>query len=173
MDGSRDATDKATLASTNRMNDLHPLFPNVDPAYRTTHVPQVPEMVQANTQQNVVDSSHVVVEECTGGTSPTRQETQWSRPPHLESWRSPFWQDQPPRHPYQTNSNAPSQHTGNIRQHLDESRHMGPPDDNVRYDEDDTSLGGIIVSPWNADRRHQALAQRISPFDIARLGNVR
>ena len=31
----------------------------------------------------------------------------------------------------------------------------------------------MIVSPRNADRRWQALAQRISPFDVARLGNVR
>ena len=50
---------------------------------------------------------------------------------------------------------------------------MGPPDDDVRYDEDDESLGGGIVSPRNADQRRKALAQRISPLDIARLGNVR
>ena len=151
------------------MNDLHPLFPNVDPAYRTTRVPQVPAMVRANTQQNVVDGSHVVVEESPGGTSPPRQETQWSRPPHLESRHSPFQQNQPPRNLYQANSNAPTQRTGNIKQHLDESRRMGPPDGDVQYDEDDTSLGGIIASPPNADRPRQALAQRISLFNIARL----
>ena len=50
---------------------------------------------------------------------------------------------------------------------------MGPLDDDGRYDDDDASLGGMIVSPWNADCRHQALAQRISLFDVARLGNVR
>ncbi len=50
---------------------------------------------------------------------------------------------------------------------------MGPTETDVRDDEDAASLGGVIVSPRNADRRHQALAQRISPFDIARLGNVR
>ena len=131
MYDTQDATDKATLELPNRMNDLHPLFPNVDPAYRTTRVPQVPAMVHANTQQNVVDSSHVVVEESPGGISPPRQATQWSRPPNLESGRSLFWQDQPPQHLYQVNSNAPSPRTGNIRQHLDESRSMGPPDNDV------------------------------------------
>ena len=45
-------------------------------------------------------------------------------------------------------------------------------DDGGLYDDDDASLGGMIVSPRNADRRRQALAQRISPFDVARLGNV-
>jgi hypothetical protein len=50
---------------------------------------------------------------------------------------------------------------------------MGPLDDDGRYDDDDASLGGMIVSPRNADRRRQALSQRISPFDVARLGNVR
>jgi hypothetical protein len=42
-----------------------------------------------------------------------------------------------------------------------------------RKDDDDDSLGGMIVSPRNADRRRQALAQKISPFDVARLGNIR
>jgi hypothetical protein len=50
---------------------------------------------------------------------------------------------------------------------------MGPTETDVRDDEDAASLGGVIVSPRNADRRRQALAQRISLFDIARLGNVR
>jgi len=40
-------------------------------------------------------------------------------------------------------------------------------------EEDDDSLGGMIVSPRNADRRRQALVARISPLDVARLGNVR
>ena len=173
LDGCRDATAKANLESTHTMNDIHPLFPNVDPAYRTTHVPHVPVMVQANTHQNVVDSSHVKVKESPGGISPPRQATQWSRPLNLESRGSPFRQDQPPRHLYQANSNAPSPRTRNVRQHIDESRHMDPPDDNIQYDDDDTSLRGINISPWNADQRRQALAQRISLFDIARLGNVR
>ncbi len=46
-------------------------------------------------------------------------------------------------------------------------------DDGGLYADDDASLGGMIVSPRNADRHRQALAQRISPFDVARLGNVR
>ncbi len=40
-------------------------------------------------------------------------------------------------------------------------------------EDDDDSLGGMIVSPRNADRRRQVLAARISPLDVARLGNVR
>ena len=40
-------------------------------------------------------------------------------------------------------------------------------------DEEDESLGGEIISPRNADRRRQALVDKISPLDIARLGNVR
>ena len=52
--------------------------------------------------------------------------------------------------------------------------HHLPPDDHIRLqEEDDDSLGGMIVSPRNADRRRQALVARISPLDVARLGNVR
>jgi hypothetical protein len=46
-------------------------------------------------------------------------------------------------------------------------------EDGGRHDDDDDSLGGMIVSPRNADRRRQALAQKISPFNVARLGNIR
>jgi hypothetical protein len=58
-----------------------------------------------------------------------------------------------------------------MRQHMEDSRRK----DRGHYDDDDASLGlgGMIVSPRNADRHWQALAQRISPFDAARLGNVR
>jgi hypothetical protein len=151
LDGCRDATAKANLESTHTMNDIHPLFPNVDPAYRTTCVPHVPAMVQATTHQNVVNSSHVGGEESPDGISPPRQATKWFRLPNLESRRSPFPQDRPPWNSYQANSNAPSPRTGNVRQHLDESCRMGPPDDDVQYDDNNTSLGGITVSPWNAD----------------------
>ena len=91
LDGSQDATAQANL------NDIHPLFPNVDPAYRTTRVPQVTERAHTNTHQNVIGSSHVGEEGSPGGISPPRQATQWSRLPNLESRRPPFWQDQPPR----------------------------------------------------------------------------
>ena len=70
---------------------------------------------------------------------------------------------------YWANSNAPTPSFGNMRHHMDDSRR----NDNGQYDDNDASLGGMIVSPWNADRHRQALAQRISPFDVARLGNVR
>ena len=43
----------------------------------------------------------------------------------------------------------------------------------VVEDEEEESLGGEIISPQNADRRRQALVDKISPLDIARLGNVR
>jgi hypothetical protein len=43
----------------------------------------------------------------------------------------------------------------------------------AKEDEEDESLGSEIISPCNADRRRQALVDKISPLDIARLGNVR
>ena len=52
-------------------------------------------------------------------------------------------------------------------------RHLPPAEDIRLQEEDDDSLGGMIVSPRNADRRRQALVARISPLDVARLGNVR
>ena len=43
-----------------------------------------------------------------------------------------------------------------------------PPDEHIRlHEEDDDSLGGMIVSPRNADRRRQALVARISLLDVA------
>ena len=60
-----------------------------------------------------------------------------------------------------------------MRQHMDDSLRLGPLDDDGHYDDNDAPLGKMIVSPWNPDQRRQALAQRISPFNVARLGNVR
>jgi hypothetical protein len=124
LEGRRDVTAKATLESTDTMNKPHPLFPNADPAYRIKRVPQGPEVVQATT------------------TSPPTQDNQWSRPPPMESQRSPFWQDQFRRNTYQAHPYAPPQSTGTIKQHVEESRRMGPPEKDVRYDEDEASLGG-------------------------------
>ncbi len=142
LEGRRDVKAKATLELTDTMNKPHPLFPNADPAYRITRVPQGPEVVQATTPQNVDDTSHVAVDDSPGGTSPHTQDNQWSRPPPMESQRSPFWQDQFPRNTYQAHPYAPPQRIGMIKQHVDESRRMGPPENNVRYDEDKASLGG-------------------------------
>ena len=90
LEGCRDVKAKATVELTDTTNDLHPLFSNVDPAYRTTRVPQQPEVVQDTTPQNVADNSHIVVDDSPGGTSPPKQNNQWSRPPPMESRRSPF-----------------------------------------------------------------------------------
>ena len=43
----------------------------------------------------------------------------------------------------------------------------------AKEEEENESLGGEIISPRNADRQRQALVDKISPLDIARLGNVR
>jgi hypothetical protein len=56
-----------------------------------------------------------------------------------------------------------------MRQPLDDYNR----EDGGRNDDDNDSLEEMIVSPRNADRRRQALAQKISPFDVARLGNIR
>ena len=83
--------------------------------------------------------------------------------PRMNADRSPFRENGRPV------AGRSSFHDGNP--HHD--RHP-PPDDHIRlHEEDDDSLGGMIVSPRNADRRRQALAARISPLDVARLGNVR
>ena len=52
-------------------------------------------------------------------------------------------------------------------------RHLPPDDHIILQEEDDDSLGGMIVSPRNADHRRQVLVARISPLDVAQLGNVR
>jgi hypothetical protein len=131
LEGRRDVKAKATVESTDTTNDLHPLFPNADPAYRTTRVPQRPEVVHDTTPHNVADNSHVVVDDSPDGTSPPKQNNQWSWPPPMESRRSPFQQDQFPRNPYQAHPYVPTQRNGTIRQHLDESRRMGPTETDV------------------------------------------
>ena len=76
-----------------------------------------------------------------------------------------------PPNPYQPLPYTRSQSLG---QQLHASRRSDTTTDFRRGDDDEaTSLGGMIVSPRNADRRRQALEQRISPFDLIRLGNVR
>ena len=75
-----------------------------------------------------------------------------------------------PPNPYPAHPYVRSQSLG---QQLNASRWSDNATD-IRRPEDDeaASMGGIIVLPRNADRRRDALAQRISPFDISRLGNV-
>jgi hypothetical protein len=148
------------------MDDVHLLFPDADPAYRTPWVPQVPERARAIPQQDEVDSSHDDNRGSVGGSTPPRQTAPGSC---LDSRRTSFWPVPPLQTSYWANSNAPPLSFGNIRYHMDDSRR----NNNGQYDDNDASLGGMIVSPWNADRRRQGLAQRISPFDVARLGNVR
>jgi hypothetical protein len=77
--------------------------------------------------------------------------------PCMNADRSPFRENGRPV------AGRSSFHNGNP--HHD--RHP-PPDEHIRlHEEDDDSLGGMIVSPRNADRRRQALAARISPLDVA------
>jgi len=76
-----------------------------------------------------------------------------------------------PQNPYQAH---PYARLSSLGQQVHAS-HRSEPTRDIRQREDDeeASLGGMIVSPWNTDCRRQALEQRISPFDLLRLGNVR
>ena len=145
------------------MDDVHPLFPNADPTYRTPRAPQVPERAPV-----AFDSSHDADGTCPGGIPPPRQAPPGPRPPNLDSRHAPFHPVPPPRPSYRAASNAPP-----IRHHMDDSHGVGSVDGDGPYHDDDASLGGMIISPRNTDRRRQALAQRISPFDVARLGDAR
>jgi hypothetical protein len=172
---SRDSVglDHAQRKSPFGLDDVHPLFPHADPAYRTPRQPQMTERARVSTHQVEFDGSRDEAGDSTGPIPPPRQAAQGSRPPDLDSRRAPFWPVPPPRTSYQAGSYVPTPRIGNMRQHMEDSRGVGPLDDDGQYDDDDASLGGIIISPRNADRRRQALAQRISPFDVARLGNAR
>jgi hypothetical protein len=44
--------------------------------------------------------------------------------------------------------------------------------EDANEEEEEASLGGHIVSPQNMDRQLQALAENISPLDVAQLGNA-
>jgi hypothetical protein len=83
------------------------------------------------------------------------------RPPSgISPARTPFRNDVPPANPYQ-----PSRPVG-----LTLASHATRGDlDN----EEEASLGGQIIFPRNAECRWQALASKISPMDIACLGNMR
>ena len=129
----------------------HPLFPHADPIYRTARGPPGTDDTPSD---DPLAAAH--------GT----------RPPPVDTQRSPFRQDQPPRNHYMANPSASTIRLG-TRTQLDATRRSGYMGPAGPADDDDESLGGVIVSPRNADRRRQALALRISPFDIARLGNVR
>lgn len=94
-------------------------------------------------------------------------------PPGMDPEQLPFWQDTLPRNPYLPHPYAPqTQHTGSLRELVDRTCPAPPDDGDWRLNDDDTTLGGVIVSPHNADRRRDVMAQKISPFDIYRLGNV-
>ncbi len=159
--GGRDTTRRT---SSHGIDEVHPLFPDADPAYRIprgTRVPAStrPQDVFAHSQED--DGVSVG-----GGSTPPRQAAQGFRSDsHRPSMR--------PLPPLQTShretSNAPPPPVGTMRQTLDGYSR----EDGGRHNDDDDSLGGMIVSPRNADRRRQALAQKISPFDVARLGNIR
>jgi hypothetical protein len=84
----------------------------------------------------------------------------------LEKSCSPFWSAQPPENPYNTPyrrgaSQFPLTATGQAHQMAD-----------ANEEEEESSLGGHIVSPRNTDRRRQALAEKTSPLDVAQLGNA-
>ena len=164
--GSKVTGDSTTMPPTDTSEDVHPLFPHADPAYRLPRETQVPAGQHATRPQDGFDRSQEADGDSVGGSTPPR--------PAAQSFRSDSrHQSLRPVPPLQTShrapSNAPPPHIGTMRQTLDEYGR----EDGGRHDDDEDSLGGMIVSPRNADRRRQALAQKISPFDVARLGNIR
>jgi hypothetical protein len=137
--GSNMTGNSRTMPTTDtsfEMDDVHPLFPNVDPAYRTPRAPQVTERAHVE-----FDSSHAEDGDCTGGIPPPRQAPPGPRPPNLDSRCAPFHPVPPPRTSYQAASNAPT-----IWHHMDDSHGVGPLDNDGQYNDDDASLGGMIVS---------------------------
>jgi hypothetical protein len=83
--------------------------------------------------------------------------------PRMNAGRSPFREN-----------GRPAAGRSSFRDGNPHHEHHPPPDEHIRLqEEDDDSLGGMIVSPRNTDCRRQALVARISPLDVARLGNVR
>jgi hypothetical protein len=153
--GGRDTT---RHTSSQGLEDVHPLFPDADPAYRLPRETQVPAGHYDRAQETNGDS--------VGGSTPPRQAAQGFR---SDSRRQSFRPVPPLQTSHRATSNAPPPHIGTMRQPLDDYNR----EDGGRNDDDDDSLGGMIVSPRNADCRRQALAQKISPFDVARLGNIR
>ena len=65
--------DQAQCKSPYEMDDVHPLFPNADPAYRTPRAPQITEKAHATTHQVEFDSSHAEEGVSPGGIPPPRQ----------------------------------------------------------------------------------------------------
>jgi hypothetical protein len=143
---SRDSVgrDHAQRTSSWEMDDVHSLFPNADPAYRTPCEPQIPERAHATPQQDEINSSHDEDGGSVGGSAPPRQAAQGSC---LESRRTSFRPVPPLQTSYRVTSHAPPRSFGNMRQHMEDSCR----DNNGQYDDDDASLGGMIVSPRNAD----------------------
>ncbi len=85
----------------------------------------------------------------------------------LDKGHSPFRNTSMPWHPYSSQSFAMprtqvDEPARDVRQGSDgHGRNLAV------EDEEDESLGGEIISPRNADRRRQALVDKISPLDIA------
>jgi len=163
--GSNVTGDSSTMPPTDTSEDVHPLFPHADPAYRLPRETQVPAGQHATRPQHGFDRSHDADGDSVGGSTPARPAAQSFR---SDSRRQSLWPVPPLQTSHRATSNAPPPHIGTMRQTLDE---YGC-EDGGRHDDDGDSLGGMIVSPRNADRRRQALAQKISPFDVARLGNI-
>ena len=164
--GSNATGDSPTMQPTDTSVDVHPLFPHADPAYRLPRETQVPAGRHTNRPQDDLARSQEADGDSVGGSTPPRPGAQSFR---SESHRQSLRPVPPIQTSHRATSNAPPPHIGTMRQTLDEyGREEGG-----RHDDDEDSLGGMIVSPRNADRRRQALAQKISPFDVARLGHIR
>jgi hypothetical protein len=149
--GGRDTTRRT---SSQGFDDIHPLFPDADPAYRIPRETQVPARHHATRPQDGFACSQEDDGDSVGGSTPPRQAAQGVR----SDSRCQSLRPVPPlQTSHRATSNAPPPHIGTMRQMLDDYSR----EDGGRHDDDDDSLGGMIVSPRNADRRRQALAQKI------------
>ena len=146
-------------------HNRHPMFPNVDPTtfHQYSEANELDEKLPAVTY-------HPTDRGTSANASPHGREDGLAQDthsrPHLDNGRSPFRFATMPRNPYV--------HTSGRTQVVDPVEDIRLANNRIGgEEEEDASLGGEIISPRNADRRRQALADKISPLDIARLGNVR
>ena len=140
--------------SSQEFEDVHPLFPDADPEYRRPRETQVPAGLHTTRPQDGYDCAQAADEESVGGSTPPRQAAQGFR---SESRRPTLRPVPPLQTSHRATPNAPPHHNGTMRHALDDYSR----EDGGRNDDDEDSLGGMIVSPRNADRRRQALAQNV------------
>jgi hypothetical protein len=136
--------DSPTMPPTDTSEEVHLLFPLADPAYRLPCETQVPAGHHATRPQDGFDCSQDTDGDSVGGSTPPRPAAQGFR---SDSRRLSLRPVPPLQTSHRATSNAPPPHIGTMRQTLDDYGR----EDGARHDDDDDSLGGMTVSPRNAD----------------------